>query len=126
MIWLNKQQVNKYIKKKYKVEPDYPWPDTPNNQVFRHKDNNKWFGLIMEVLPCKLGLEGEEYIDILDIKCEKDMVFSLTGTEGYFLGYHMNKANWITVVLDDRLSEDTIKSLIDMSYGLTESKKRGK
>lgn len=38
-----------YIKKEYKVTPDYPWKKYPDNAVFRHSDNNKWFALVMYV-----------------------------------------------------------------------------
>ena len=44
-----KDQVFDYIKKKYKVSPEYPWKRYPENAVFRHGDNNKWFALAMEV-----------------------------------------------------------------------------
>ncbi len=40
---------------RYGVEPDYPWEDEGAYHtygVFRHKDNSRWFGLIMNV---KLG-----------------------------------------------------------------------
>ena len=33
--------------KQYKTQPDYPWKDW--NAVLRHTDNNKWYGLVMEV-----------------------------------------------------------------------------
>ena len=49
-----------YIKKKYKVEPEYPWSRYDTNAVFRHVDNKKWFAIrglrgISEAL--RLGLQ---------------------------------------------------------------------
>ncbi|NCB91806.1 MAG: MmcQ/YjbR family DNA-binding protein [Clostridia bacterium] len=121
---MDKKQLETYINGKYNIKPDYMWADAPNHQVYRNKTNRKWFALVMDIPRCKLGLEGDENIDVLDIKCEKDMVFSLLDTEGYFPAYHMNKANWITVILGGSLSDDIIKSLLDMSYGLVENKKK--
>ena len=36
-------------KKKYKVEPDYPFSTALTYPVLRHKDNRKWFALIMDI-----------------------------------------------------------------------------
>lgn len=38
--------------------------------------------------------------------------------------YHMNKENWISILLDDTVPEEEIKSLIRFSYQLTETKCR--
>lgn len=116
---MDRKQLIAYIKRKYKANPEQLWPKYPGNLVFRHQDNNKWFAIAMEIQKCKLGLDGDEYIDILDIKCEKDMVPSLVETDGFYPAYHMNKANWITVTLNNKLSDDIVKSLIDMSFKLT-------
>lgn len=121
---MNRKEVAAYIKKKYKANPEALWARYPKHHVFRHKDNNKWFAVVMDIEKSKIGLEGSEHIDVLDVKCEKEMVASLVETEGYYPAYHMNKVNWITVALDAKLSDDTIKSLIDLSYGMTESKRR--
>ena len=36
-----RQTVFDYIKKKYRVSPEYPWRKYDGNAVFRHTDNNK-------------------------------------------------------------------------------------
>lgn len=33
-------------------------------------------------------------------------------------GYHMNKTHWNTVIIDDSISNDVIRSMIDDSYDL--------
>ena len=43
-----REEIFTYIKKKYKVSPEYPWGKYENNAVFRHSDNQKWFALVME------------------------------------------------------------------------------
>lgn len=44
-----REAVFEYIKKKYKVSPEYPWAKYDSNAVFRHTDNKKWFALVMDV-----------------------------------------------------------------------------
>ena len=59
-----------YIKKKYKILPDYPWMKYDDNAVFRHGDNRKWFALVMGVKREKLGLSGEGCVDVMNLKVD--------------------------------------------------------
>ena len=38
---------------------------------------------------------------------------------GYYPAYHMNKKNWISIILDDNLSDEDIIDLISKSYNMT-------
>lgn len=104
--------------------PEYLWKKYPDYAVLRHNDNNKWYAVIMNVPKEKLGLDGTEKVDIMDIKCEPEMIGSLRMAEGIFAGYHMNKRNWISVLLNDSIAERMVYSLLDMSYTLTANKKK--
>ena len=44
--------------------------------------------------------------------------------EGYYSAYHMNKKNWITVILDGTVPLKEIYSVIDFSFDTTASKKK--
>ena len=52
--------VLKYIRKTYKGEIEYPWMRYPDYGVVRHKDNQKWYALFMDIPRSKLGLPGDE------------------------------------------------------------------
>lgn len=69
-----KEKVFKYIKREYGVEPDYPWGKYPGSAVFRHKDNKKWFALVMTVSKDKLGLSGTDEVAVINVKLD-DPVF---------------------------------------------------
>lgn len=120
-----REKVYAYIKKKYKVSPEYPWAKYDDNAVFRHSDNKKWFALIMGVEKDKLGLSGNEYVDVINLKID-DMMFRdvLVHTEGILPAYHMNKEHWITVILDGTVEENKVFDLIDVSFLATASKKK--
>lgn len=117
-----RDSVFKYIKEKYKAAPEYLWRRYPGYAVFRHEDNSKWFAVVMDVTQDKVGLAGEERIDILNIKVS-DPLFAdaLVSQKGFCRGYHLNKANWVTVFLDGTVSMKTIGSLIDDSFIATAS-----
>ncbi len=122
---MNRKELELYIKKTYHVEAEFPWGNYPGNTVYRHKDNRKWFALVMAVPKEKLGLSGVEDIDVLNIKCEPLMIDYLKMEPGFFPAYHMNKTNWITMLLDGSIGDEKIKSLLDMSFELTGQKKKG-
>ncbi|MCD7760481.1 MAG: MmcQ/YjbR family DNA-binding protein, partial [Clostridiales bacterium] len=39
-------------------------------------------------------------------------------------GYHMNKSNWVSILLDGTVADDTILDLLDMSVQNTATKRR--
>ncbi len=120
--FMNRQEIFKWVKEQYDTDPDYPWQDA--NAVLRHWKNRKWYGLIMKVGRDKLGLSGVEEIEVLNLKCDPEMIGFLRTRPGFLPAYHMNKMKWISVLLDGTVSDEEIRNLIHISYGLTEPKKR--
>ena len=120
-----RQKIINYIKKKYKSSPEYLWKKYPDYAVFRHEDNNKWFALQAPVSKDKLGLEGNEIVEVINVKVD-DMFFRdmLIRQDGILSAYHMNKQHWVTVILDGTVSEEQVCSLIDSSYMTTASAKK--
>lgn len=123
---MNREELKQFIFDHYSVETDHPWMKYPSYAVFRHPGNRKWFALIMEIPKEKLGLPGEELIDIVNFKCDPVLIGSLLNEPGFFPAYHMSKANWITVALDHSVSDVKIKGLLDMSFDLTAPKMKKK
>lgn len=63
---MTRQEVFNWCGQQYGTEPEYPWNDW--NIVLHHTDNQKWYGLIMEVGRDKWGLSGDGEVDILNVK----------------------------------------------------------
>lgn len=123
---MNRRSLARYILENYGTEPDYPWMQSPDCAVFRHKSNRKWFALVMDVQKNKLGLNGAELMPVVNLKCDPFLICSLRGQPGIFPAYHMNKKNWVTVALDGTAPDDTVKILLDESYRATKPKIRRK
>ena len=123
---MNREQLEKILCETYAANMDWPWIKYPNYEVFRHSNNKKWFALIMDVSKNKLGLAGDEILDIVNFKCDPALIGSLRMENGFFPAYHMNKDSWITVALDGTVDDERIKALADMSYELTSTMKRRK
>ena len=126
-------RVINHIKAEYGVEAEFLWPEKyPSYCVFRHGDNRKWFALVATISSRSLGTEkakskdGEDKehndtVEIINLKFDKNQTYDFAVTSDHiFPAYHMNKNNWITVVLDGGLSDEMIFELIRKSYLLTD------
>ena len=123
--FLTKEAIYKYVKEQYGTEPEFLWKRDPNSAVLRHR-NRKWYAVFMCVEGKYLGLPGNGKVDIMNVKCDPEMVSLLTQTYGLLPGYHMNKKHWISVLLDDSVGEARILDFLDMSYDLIDNEKMKK
>lgn len=123
---MTRAELTRYIFDTYSVEPDYPFSDDNVSAVFRHAANRKWFALAMNIPAQKLGLPSDARIDIVNMKCDPVVIGSFRGLPGLFPAYHMSKENWITAALDGSAADETVKTLLDMSYQATAPKVRAK
>lgn len=112
---VDRKYILNYAKEKYGTEPEYLWTRTPDAAVLRNTKNKKWYGLIMNVRRSAVGLDGDNCIDILNIKCSP-LVREILISEGKAVpAYHMNKRLWISVILD-KVSEQEVCGALDESY----------
>ena len=124
---ISRIRIFKYIEKKYGVKPDYPFESDPSLPIFRHRDNRKWFALIMDVDRARLGLPGEGSVDIINVKVSDPLLTDiLVQQEGYVRAYHMNRRHWISILLDGTAAFEDICRLIDESFDVTASKAKRK
>ena len=118
-------RIARAVKERYRTSPDFPFDDGKDRTagVFRHADSGRWFGLIMRVKKSVLaGETSPERIDVMNLKAEPDEIPELWKTDGVYPAYHMNRKYWISVALDDRLSDEAVTALIEESFRLTEKK----
>ncbi len=122
---MNRKELQQYIQNVYGVEPDYPWQRYPGYAVFRHSANRKWFAVVMDVPKCKLGLKGDENLDMVNLKCGEMLACTLIGERGYFPAYHIKKPSWITADLGS-VADEELQMLLDVSFQETMPKVRKK
>lgn len=114
---MDREEIFEYVKKQYGTIPEYLWSSSPDSAVLRHH-NGKWYAVIMNVERFKLGLDGDDTVEIIDVKCDPEMTGMIIQTYGFLPGYHMNKQHWITILLDGIVGESKILDFLDMSYDL--------
>ena len=111
-----------YAKDYLGTDPEYLWESLPEAAVLRHQGNKKWYAVIMRISYRKLGIDSDDFVDILDIKCDPGLLGSMLRKEGCHPAYHMNKSHWLTVRLDGTVPFDEITGLLGMSFDITKPK----
>ena len=115
---MTRQQLIEFVEEEFLVGPDYPFNKDFDSIVFRHKDNKKWFGLVMKVKKNKIVGDEDRVVDVLNLKCDTMLREPLLKNKGIYVCYHMNKIHWISIILEEVDLKD-ISALVEMSYDLT-------
>ena len=119
------------IDTEYGVRTEFPWDKYPGNGTFKCNENGKWFAALLTVEFGKLTDIGssaclhdaDETVEVINLKADPDEIPQLTKTPGICPAYHMNKTHWISVLLDDTLTDDQVFALIRKSYNLVSESK---
>jgi predicted DNA-binding protein (MmcQ/YjbR family) len=114
-------EISNYIKEKYNANPEYLWNSEPGFGVFRNPNSNKWFGIIMNIKRNKITGNDNKEIEVLNLML-KDKTEYYLNNKNIYPAYHMSKKNWVSIILDESLSNDEIIKLIDLSYSNSNKK----
>ena len=107
---MNKEDIINYCLSLKNTYQDMPFPKDFESIVMKHKENKKWFALLMNV-------NNKLY---LNVKTDPNYSDILRNTYNYIIpAYHMNKEHWNTIIIDKNVDETLVKELIDQSYELT-------
>ena len=108
------------VQEKYGNQLEYLWEKSPDTAVLRHEGNQKWYAVLMKISWDKLEKGREGQVEALNLK--HDQVADLLSKKGIYPAFHMNKRYWISVALDDTLSDEEVLELIEKSWNLTSKK----
>lgn len=115
---MNRNNFINYLQQEYICDVDYPWEKYPDYVVIRRRDNQKWFAGIFAIKGYQLGQDTNEPMDVVNLKCEPDLIPNLIRESGIYPAYHMNKQHWISVDIESYEDIEKLKMLVDMSYQL--------
>lgn len=119
------KEVINYIAEKYGDELEFLWEKFDDNAIWRNKQNNKWYGVLLTISESKLGIKSDKTVEVIDLRYQKEKIETILDNTKIFTGYHMNKKSWITIKLDESLNTTEIFNLIDNSYKLSIGNKCG-
>lgn len=124
--YTQRERIEKHLQEVYGTKAEHLWLKYPNYSVFRHPASQKWYAIIMDIPKNKLGFNEDEIVNVLDIKCDPIMIGSLLSEKGFLPAYHMNKGTWISILLDETVSDEQILPLLELSYDSVTPKQKNK
>ena len=118
-------RLQEYVAKTYGGRLEYLWENSSKNSnlhagVFRHQDTKKWYGIFMTIDWSKFENGKTGPIEVLNVK--NNQVANLLKKAGIYPAFHMNKKYWLSLPLDDTLTDTELFSLLDKSFELTQKK----
>lgn len=108
------------VQEKYGNQLEYLWEKSPDTAVLRHEDNQKWYAILMRIPWDGLDKGREGLVEAVNLK--HDQVADLLSQNGIYPAFHMNKRYWISLPLDDTLSDERVLELFERSWFLTSKK----
>ena len=114
------ERIMTLVQEKYENQLEYLWEKSPDTAVLRHDDNQKWYAVLMKISWEKLDKSREGQVEVVNLK--HDQVADLLVEKGIYPAFHMNKRYWISLPLDDTLSDEQILELFERSWFLTSKK----
>ena len=114
------------IKEKFKDNPVFPWEQETGYGVFKNPDSKKWYALIMNIDYSKIDKKKSGEIEVINVKLDENIIPELIMQKGFFPAWHMNKKTWVTIILNDTLSDRKIMDCIAMSHEYTVKKSKKK
>lgn len=119
------------IKDKWQVDPEFPWEKYEGNGIFKTAAAGRWFAGIFTVAFGKLEIEdddnhhheADEIVEIINLKIAPEDMEEMVKRPGICRGWHMNKKHWISAMLDDRLRDEQLISLVERSHDLVSGAK---
>ena len=108
------------VQEKYGNQLEYLWEKSLDTAVLRHDDNQKWYAVLMKISWQKLDKEREGHVEVVNLK--HDQVANLLLEKGIYPAFHMNKRYWISLPLDDTLTDEKVLELFERSWFLTSKK----
>lgn len=109
-------RIAKEIEKKFGDKPLFMWEKFPTLGVFKNPKNDKWYGIVMNIEFSKLDKKIKGNVDVINLKLDKDEIQDLLKKDGFYPAWHMNKKYWITILLNETLSDTELMNFVEKSH----------
>lgn len=114
------KRIMAFVQEKYGNQLEYLWEKSPDTAVLRHEDNQKWYAILMRIPWDRLDKGRDGLVEAVNLK--HDQVADLLSQNGIYPAFHMNKRYWISLPLDETLTDEKVLELFERSWFLTSKK----
>ena len=111
-------ELESQIMKRFAATSGHPDKEDPTITVFSRADNKKWFAATKNIGRRFIDAGDEGRIDILNVKLAPREVAQLRERKGFKPAWHMNRNNWVTVLLDGSVPSSKIFELLTRAFEL--------
>lgn len=123
-IFPQSNRISKLILQKYGDMPQFLWKKFPGYGVFRNRNNKKWYCLIGNIDHSKIDKTKTGEIEIINLKLSETKIKELLKQKGFYPAWHMTKKAWISLILNETLTDATIMKYIGESHKYTVEKQK--
>ena len=112
------RRISDYIYEKYNSVPEFLWPNIPSYAAFRRSGVKKWFAVIGSVPRRKVdpASSSNREVEVINVKVDSAQIKEILSVGGYYPAFHMNKKCWVSIILDDTLSDAEIQERVNDSF----------
>ena len=112
------RRINDYIFEKYHSVPEFLWPSIPSYAAFRKQGSKKWYAVIGSVPRRKVdsASSSNSDVEVINVKVDSVEIKEFLSIGGYYPAFHMNKKCWVSIILDDTLTDEEIQERVNDSF----------
>ena len=111
------RRICSFLYETYGDTPEFLWPNIPSYAAFRLKGTKKWYAVMGAVPRNKVDPAGEAAsVEVVNVKADGGEIQEILSAKGYYPAFHMNKKCWVSIILDDTLSDGEIRGRIADSH----------
>ncbi len=115
-LWFKTEQARRicsFLCETYGDTPEFLWLSIPSYAAFRLNGTKKWYAVMGAVPRSKVDPAGDAAsVEVVNVKADGGEIGGILAKGGYYPAYHMNKKCWVSIILDDTLSDEEIHERI--------------
>ncbi|MBA2914436.1 MmcQ/YjbR family DNA-binding protein [Limosilactobacillus frumenti] len=105
----------------YHEQPEFIFKIAPDYGVFREPQTQKWYGLVMNIDYHRIphyDHPSHQKVEVMDLRIHPVDRAKLLKQPGIYPSFHLKGKNWLSVILDDTVSDNDIFQLIKASRAI--------
>lgn len=113
------ERILTYVQENFGTQPDFLWEKSAHTAALRHAISKKWYAILMLLDWKLLDSNKNGLVQIMNVRSHQ--VAHLIKSFPIYPAYHMNKKYWVSLPLDESLSDEQIQDFLLLSFEQTKT-----